>query len=487
MASPKIIFRSNHNFAVNHKDNRYKIYYGTDKNGKARYKQCKNKDEYQMELEKYICGENGFFKYSRNEQKAKISMFDYFVGAKKSEDVMRENKMKREEMMMMSNGKYATDEDTEKMKTTWRKYLKNSNVHQMIVSFNNDYIDENISLDKLQSDVTTKILPLFFKKCGFVNPEKNLDWVVSLHCDQDNYHFHICCLEKRKSYLSYNNKLTYRNKLEFTEKENNFFKRQIVLDIEREKLYTPALIKFNNELDEFRKYFNPKGKNFILLKYKNIDFEEKILRLGYLVNKVRTTDKKYIKYNSLPKNEIGNEIRNLTKEIRKELFKEDILKGQKKNIFNSIDEINKIFEKIDADNNISNIGYESALDNKLIKAKLEKNDNYVLNAIVNHALYKTRNMSDKIKSDEITFNDLLNEIALDNFRKELNKDMSNVVVVRKTRIKILKNHFNNIYTSKDNVSNSIKRLEYNRRTVEEQFRELFVDDNNKEAKAILER
>ena len=206
-----------------------------------------------------------------------------------------------------------------------------------------------------------------------------------------------------------------------------------------------------------------------------------------MVNKVRTTDKKYIKYNSLPKNEIGNEIRNLTKEIRQELFKEDILKGQKKNIYNSVNEINKIFEKIDADNNISNIGYESALDNKLIKAKLEKNDNYVLNAIVNHALYKTRNMSDKIKNDEITFNDLLNEIALDNFRKELNKDMSNVVVIRKTRIKILKNHFNNIYTSKDNVSNSIKRLEYNRRTVEEQFRELFVDDNNKEAKAILER
>lgn len=46
---------------------------------------------------------------------------------------------------------------------------------------------------------------------------------------------------------------------------------------------------------------------------------------------------------------------------------------------------------------------------------------------------------------------------------------------------------NYIVTSKDNVSNSIKRLEYNRRTVEEQFRKLFIDDNNKEAKAILEK
>ena len=227
--------------------------------------------------------------------------------------------------------------------------------------------------------------------------------------------------------------------------------------------------KFENELKEKETEL---AKLTEKLTSKELEIEEQKQKVE------KNTDKKY---------EIGNEIRNLTKEIRQELFKEDILKGQKKNIYNSVNEINKIFEKIDADNNISNIGYESALDNKLIKAKIEKNDNYVLNAIVNHALYKTRNMSDKIKNDEITFNDLLNEIALDNFRKELNKDMSNVVVIRKTRIKILKNHFNNIYTSKDNVSNSIKRLEYNRRTVEEQFRELFVDDNNKEAKAILER
>lgn len=480
--SPKIIFRSIHNYAVNNNSNDYRLYYGTDKKGNPKYKQCKNKEEYKMELENYICGEKGFFNYSRNEDKAKISMFDYYVGAKKSDDVMEERKMKREEMMMMPNGKFATDEDTEKMKKNWRRYLLNSNVHQMVLSFNNDYIDENISLEKLQKDVTTKIMPNFLKKCGYVNPEKNIDWVVSLHCDQDNYHFHISCIEKRKCYLNFNNQLTYKKQLNFTEVENNFFKRQTVLDIEREKLYTPALIKINKDLDEFRQYFSPKDKNFILLKYKNIDMEEKILKLGYLLHQVREEDKKYIKYNSLPKNEIGDEIRGLTEEIKKEIFKDKDLQNQKRKIKKSIDELNDVFEKIDADNNITNIGYESAFDNKLIKDKLEKNDNYVLNAIVNHAMYKTKNVADKIKNDKITFEDLISEIALQNYQKEVKEKYS----IKKIRIKILRNHFNNNYIYKDKVTNAIKRLDYNHKKAEEEFYEM-LSDNKEESKAILER
>lgn len=484
--SPKIFFRTNHNYGVNNPDNNYRVYYGTDKNGKARYKQCSNKVEYQKEIIKYICGDRGFFHYSRNEEKSKISMFDYYTGAKKSDSVMEENKMLREEMMMMSNGKFATDEDSEKMQRSWARYLSNSNVHQMVLSFNNDYINDNIKIEDLQKEVTTKIIPLFLKKCGYQNPQKNIDWVVSLHCDTDNLHFHIGFIEKRKCYLNSKNELSYKRKLEFTDDELNFFKRQTAIAIEREKLYKPALIQINKDLDEFKSFFNPKERNFILKNYNDINLEEKIIKLGYLVNKVRTENRKYIKYNSLPKNEIGNEIRQLTKSIKKELFKDKNIKGQKQNIMKSIDDLNEVFKKIDADNNISNVGFESALDNKMIKDKLERNNDYVLNAIVNHAIYKTRRSADKIKNDEITLEDLLNEMAVSNYKDESNKDLSNIKELRVVRIRILRNHFNNNYVYKNKFESALNRLNYEQDRVAEKFYDMF-DDKETKAKAILER
>ena len=53
------------------------------------------------------------------------------------------------------------------------------------------------------------------------------------------------------------------------------------------------------------------------------------------MNEVRGTDKKYIKYNSLPKDEIGNKIRILTKEIKKEIFKDKRIKEAKKETYKS--------------------------------------------------------------------------------------------------------------------------------------------------------
>ena len=58
-------------------------------------------------------------------------------------------------------------------------------------------------------------MPLFLKKCGYQNPEKNIDWVVSLHSDTDNLHFHIGFIEKRKCYLDSRNQLAFKNRLEF--------------------------------------------------------------------------------------------------------------------------------------------------------------------------------------------------------------------------------------------------------------------------------
>lgn len=484
--SPKIFFRTNHNFSVNNKDNNYRVYYGTDKEGKARYKQCKDKAEYQKYLTKYICGEKGFFHYSRNEEKSKISMFEYFTGAKKSDSIMEENKMKREQMMMLSNGKFATDEDTIKMQKYWSKYLINSNVHQMVLSFNNDYINENIEIEKLQKEVTTKVMPLFLKKCGYVEPSKNIDWVVSLHCDTDNLHFHIGFIEKRKSYLDSRGKLAYKNRLNFMEEEQNFFKRQTALIIEREKIYTPKLIKFNQELDEFKNYFNPKEKNFLLKNSNDIVLEEKIIKLGFLINEIRKENKKYIKYNSLPKDGVGKEIRELTNDIKKQILKDSNLVSSNKKIMKSIDDLNEVLKKIDEDNNISNIGFETALENKLIQSKLEKNDNYVLNAIVNHALYKTRKLMKGIAKDQITLEDLLTELALENYKKEFNTNLNNKNKMKKLRIMILRNHFKNNYKYKNKITNALDRLDYQQKRAAEQFYEMFEEKETK-AKAILER
>ena len=66
--------------------------------------------------------------------------------------------------------------------------------------------------------------------------------------------------------------------------------------------------------------------------------------------------------------------------------------------------INEIFLKIDKENNINNVGFENAKDSKLIQDKLEKYDNYILNAIVNYSLYTYNNCFSSTNT-KITFND----------------------------------------------------------------------------------
>lgn len=56
-----------------------------------------------------------FFDYSRNEEKANVSMIEYFLGSKKSESIMKSNKMKREEMAILKDGSFLKDEQIENM------------------------------------------------------------------------------------------------------------------------------------------------------------------------------------------------------------------------------------------------------------------------------------------------------------------------------------------------------------------------------------
>ena len=401
------------------------------------------------------------------------------MGDKKSDDIMIRNKMRREEMAMLKDGSFIKDDMVENMQNRWSDYLENSNVNLAVLSLYQDYVDENINIKDLQKEVATKIMPKFLKYSGYQDPEKNLEWIVSLHCDRENnYHFHIAWIEKNKCYKLKNNKLGHRYKLKLDDNENNFMKRQVSLSIERNKLYRPALIKINEDIEHLQNYFNPKDRNFTLKNISDLDLEEDIVKLGYLINQVRDTNKKYIKYGSLPKNEIGNEIRTITKEIKNKLFdSNDEIKLSKKDIQQSIEKLNEIFLDIDRRNNISNAGFESAFDNKMIQEKLEKSDNYILNAIVNHALYNydyNKGKTNK-KSSKISLEDVIGEIAIIIYKDKNNKYYQNNR--KKFRLKILENYFiYGGYKNHDKMSNALRRLSKDSDDAAKQFYEMLSDN-----------
>lgn len=473
----KVIFITHPYYAVNNPDNNLRIYKKQKRASKWNYIQCENKKEYRKELKKYILG---FYEYSRDESKAHSSMIEYFMGSNKSDDIMKRNQMKREQMAMLKDETFLKDNMIKDMKLRWEKYIENSNTQLAVLSLNQDYVDENIDIKDLQKEISTTLLPKLFKYCGYEDPKKNLEWIVSLHSDRENnYHFHIAWVEKNKSYRYKNNKLGFRRKLKLTEKENNFLKRQVSLSIERSKLYRPALIKVNEELKHLQDYFNPKDQNFTLRNIDNLYLEEDIVRLGYLVSKIRNTDKKYIKYNSLPKNEIGNEIRMLTKQIKKQIFSSnENIKLSKKEVNKSIEKLNDIFLDIDKRNNISKVGFESAFENTMIKDKVEKTDNYILNAIVNHALYNYEYLKDKKASNtkNININDIISEIAVIIYKNNSYYSTNK----KKFRLRNLENYFiYGEYKNHDKLSNALRRLSKDSEDAASKFYEMLEEEYQK--------
>lgn len=482
----KVVFITHPYYAVNNPINNYRIYKKTKNSNKWTYIQCKDKEDYRKKIKEYIIG---FFDYGRNEEKANISveeflnendsssMFDYFMGGKKEEDVLLEKKMKREEMAMIKNGKFLLDKDIPLMRKRWSHYIEDSNIQLTVLSFYQDYIDSHINIKDLQKKIATEIIPKFLSYCGYENSKDNLEWVVALHSDRENnYHFHISWVEKNKCYKSKNNKLGHRVKLTLSDDEINFLKRQTILTIERSSLYKPALVDLNRNLEELQNYFNPRNQNFTLRNIKNIELEEKIIRLGFLLNQIRNTNKKYIKYNSIPKNEIGYEIKKITQEVKREIFKNKEIKKTKVNIFKSIDKINDILIDIDKRNNISDIGFESALENKMIQGKLDKNDTYILNAIANHALYNFDYYKRKIKKGDFKVEDIINQVAYKNYKTYYDSIKNKEVRVYRT--KLLKNFFTgNTYRGK--IINTLEKLGYEQDQIAQKFYEMLNDDNQK--------
>jgi len=478
----KLVFITHPYYAVNNPSNNLKIYTKKKNSNKWTIIQCKTKNEYRKKIKEYALG---FYDYARDEAKAhnsikdyikeeNSSLFDYFMGGKKDTQIMLEKKMKREEMAILKNGHFLLDKDVPIMQKKWSNYIEDSNIQLTVLSFNQNYIDENISIKELQMKISTEVMPKFLSYCGYEKPLENLEWIVSLHSDRDNnYHFHIAWIEKNKCYRNKYNKLGHRMKLTLSDNELNFLKRQTTLTIERKKLYTPALIELEESFENLKKYFNPKDQNFTLKNISDIKFEEKIIKLGFLLNEIRGKDKKYIKYNSLPKNDIGNEIRKLTTEIKRELFKIDSIKKSKDSIYKKIDKINDILLDIDKRNNITNIGFEKAIDNKLIQSKLEKSNNYVLNSIVNHALYNYETKRKRVKKNNFTLEDIINQVAYDNYIIDFEKKKINKVIQLKKKI------IGNVYrrkTYKNKYIYALDRLKYEQEKIAEEFYKMFEEN-----------
>jgi len=427
--SPKVVFNSLFTLAINNPDSKYK-------NPKKSIKRVID-----------------MYDYYTNEEKRAMSMFDYYTGKLTKEKTMN---------LVMENGKFASESEIEKRKKLSVKYLENSNLWQGVLSFNNDYINENIDIHKLEQELATNILPKFFKKCGFKDTKK-MFYQISLHTDTDNLHFHFSFMEKQPNYIYSKNKIGYRRTGELTQGEIDFLKAQVVHTIEKEKIYTPLLKETNKEIEELKKYFNPKEKNYLLRNKKDLLFEEKILRLGQLLYNDRLEKDSKIKYGSIK----NKEITDLTKDIKNYLFSKSNsdFKLEYANFKESLKNINSYFYKINKDNHIKNID----VDTTLIDNKNKYIDNYVYNAIVNYALYNYKNESKT--TSKIKENDIIEEIILKHYLK--NK--------KQTRKDILKNYLSNTnskqrFRNKSEIEQSIRNINDEMEEAQREFSKLFQNN-----------
>ena len=428
--SPKVVFNSIFTFALNNPDGKYKNH------------------------NKSIKRVQKMYDYYTNEEKRAMSMYDYYTGKLTKENTMN---------LIKEDGTFATEKEVEKRKKLAVKYLENSNLWQGVLSFNNDYINENIDIHKLEKELATNILPKFFKRCGFKDTNK-MFYQLALHTDTDNLHFHFSFMEKEPNYIYHKNKIGYRRSGELSQNEIDFLKSQVVHTIEKEKIYTSLLKETNKDIEELKKYFSPKERNYLLRDKKDLILEEKILRLGQLLYKERYDNDSKIKYGSIK----DKEIINLTKDIKNYLFSKnnDNFKLEYNNFKESLNKINNYFYKINEDNNIK----DTVVDTTLTDSKNKYIDNYIYNAIVNYANYNYKKESKNIT--KIKENDIIQEIILKHYLD--NK--------KQTRKDILKTYFTNTnskqkFRNKQEIENAIKSINDEMDEAQKEFSKLFISND----------
>ena len=397
------------------------------------------------------------FHYSTKEavHSSTMNMFDYYADNKKKAFFMLDyfsGKIGKDKEMniMFEDGKYATKEQIEQRKKQYEKYIENSNIYKLVISFPEGFLEENVDIKLFEKKLAKEIIPQFLKKCGFVDIKK-MSYQFSLHTNTKHLHFHLSFAEKKPNFKSYG-KIDYRKKGKLTKEELRYFKDLIIHSINREKIYTPLLKETNQNIEELKKYFSPKDKNFLLNNKEDIILEEKILKLGELLDKYRNNNQK-IKFNSIK----DKEVISLTKDIKKYIFNKDNVEFKElhEEFKNNLNNINNYFK------NIAESNHSDTVDNSLIRNKQKYLNNYILNAIVNHANYK-------YKHQKFTENELLRELVHKEYKK--NKSMSKYDIVRN----FLSNTSNNLkYKNRYQIRQAVKNINDELEEAQREFEKLF--------------
>lgn len=390
----------------------------------------------------------GMFNYFSNKEKRAINMIDYYTGKiNKNENIN----------LITEDGSYATDGELKNRKKRYGKYIKEANLYQVIVSFNNDYINSHIKLEDLEKLMIKKIIPEFLRDSGFVDINK-MSYQIALHTNTDNYHFHCSFIEKSPNSNDSNNKLCYMKKGKLPIFAIDNLKRNILLSIDREKEFKPLLIEVNNEIKKLKSYFKEDEHNFILNNKNDLILENDILKLGKLLYDKRLGDNGKIKYNSI----YNKQIKTLTYEIKKLLFSNDSkLKMDEKSFKESLNKTNQYFKKLNKENNITS----NDLNNNLFQNKIKYVDNYVYNAIINHAnkIYRK-----EIKAtSSIETNDIIKEIVLNNYKRYNKKSRFDILD------SYLKNMGTNKYKNKVIIRQAVKSINSELEEAQKEFSKLF--------------
>ena len=391
------------------------------------------------------------------------NMIDYYMGSK------QDNKLN----LIMENGKYATSKDVEKIKKQFIKANENSNLWKGVISFDNEWLNQTVTIKELENIMAKEVIPKFLKKCGFVDMKK-MRYCFSIHGNTNHLHIHLAFTELKPNYMNRDGKINYRRLGMITKDEREYLLNQTVISLERKSIMKPLITTLNKDVEELKKYFNSNDKNFILKDIKNIKMEEKIIRLGYLINMYRDGNiGKKVKYGSIKDNEIGMEIKNLTNEVKKYLFNDrsSILYKEKSKVDNDLKKLNNYYLKINEQNHFE----KNLKENKLVITKEKYVDSFISNAIVNHAMFRTNKIYNTLKTknteSKITLDDLLQELSFEQYQKYKNKNL---------KLTILKNNLsgNTNYQKfiiSNNVMRAVKNLNDEMEEYAKEFHNLFVN------------
>ena len=342
-------------------------------------------------------------------------------------------------------------------KKQYEKYVENSNVYKLIISFPEGFLEQSVDIPKFEKKMAKEIIPVFLKKCGFVDIKK-MSYQFALHTNTDNLHFHLSFAEKQPNYKSHG-KIGYRKKGKLTQEELRYFKNLVLHNINREKILTPLIKETNKEIEELKKYFNPKEKNFLLNDKDDILLEEKIYKLGSLLDKYHNSNKK-IKFYSIKDKEIVD----LTKEIKRNIFikKDSSFRKEYKLFKDTLYQINDYFKNLSEENNLN------LIDKTLSINKEKYLDNYILNAIVNHA-------NSKYKNRDIKEEELLQSIVYKEYKKMRTRTKHNILT------NFLSNVNNSLkFSNQYQIKQAVRDINDELEEAEKEFDKLFKVDKEYE-------